>query len=314
MPERGSLGSRAAALNAPAYGSCNPPCCGESFGRTVSDAGAGRGIVTKVPKARKSPKRESASTTVSPGGVEVTSDEAAQVLVKHLFAPNATTVPGLSYAALYKLAQGKTGGDIVDLYHFDNDEVAIVIADIAGKGPQAAIHAALIKYALRAYSSAGMTPERVVRALDRLYLENNAFEKHDSFASVFFGIVDPTRRLMHYACAGHEPIILFSPNGNATQLAPTAPLVGVFDDQHHLFKQSFVELPKNCLFLAATDGVTEARNAKGDLYGMDRLIDLVRKKLDRPEKEIVAKVLSDVERFCKGRRRDDIALLAVRTL
>jgi serine phosphatase RsbU (regulator of sigma subunit) len=47
---------------------------------------------------------------------------------------------------------------------------------------------------------------------------------------------------------------------------------------------------------------------------MDRLIDLVRKKLDRPEKEIVAKVLSDVERFCKGRRRDDIALLAVRTL
>ena len=50
-----------------------------------------------------------------------------------------------------------------------------------------------------------MTPERVIRALDRLYLENNAFEKTESFASVFFGIVDPTRRLMTYTKPGTSP-------------------------------------------------------------------------------------------------------------
>lgn len=280
----------------------------------MSDPVAGQGVVTKQPKVRKNTKRAGESSVVADANFEATSDEAAQVLVKHLFAPNGNSVPGVSYAALYKLAQGQTGGDIVDLYHYDNDEVAVAIADIAGKGPQAAIHAALIKYSLRAYSSAGMTPERVIRALDRLYLENNAFEKLDSFASVFFGSIDPTRRLMHYTCAGHEPVLIFAPNGKATILAPTAPLVGVFDDQHHLFKQSFVELPKGCLFLGATDGVTEARNGKGELYGMDRLIHIVKKRLGHPEKTIVADVLADVETFCKGRRRDDIAIVALRTL
>jgi len=245
---------------------------------------------------------------------EATMEEAAKVLVEHLFAQGDIIIPGISYAVSYKLAEGPTGGDIVDVYHYYNNSIAFAIADISGKGPHAAVNAALIKFGLRAYSSEGMTPERVLRALDRLFLENNAFEKTESFASVFFGIVDPTRRLMTYANAGHEPVLLIAPDGASRVLAPTAPLVGVFDDHHQLFSQAFAEVEAGTLFIGATDGVTEARNESGEFFGMDRFIDAAVANRALPESEIVQAIVDTTLVFCNGKRRDDIAITAVRFL
>jgi sigma-B regulation protein RsbU (phosphoserine phosphatase) len=273
------------------------------------------GIETKPEGIKSGLERGRASIVVRDGNLpEATMEEAAKVLVEHLFAQNDILIPGVSYAVGYKLAEGPTGGDIVDVYHYDNDAVAFSIADISGKGPQAAVNAALVKFGLRAYSSEGMTPERVIRALDRLYLENNAFEKTESFASVFFGIVDPTRRLMTYANAGHEPVLLVEPGGTAMVLPPTSPLVGVFDDQHHLFKQAFVEVAAGTLFVGATDGVTEARNQDGEQFGMDRLVETVLVHRRLPEPELVQAIVETALAFGAGRRRDDIAIVAVRFL
>lgn len=267
------------------------------------------GIVT-TPDENVSAKKPGTSTVALE--TAPTTSEAAQILVEHLFAQSDSSIPGMSYAVTYKLAEGHAGGDIIDIYHFDNDSVAIAIADISGKGTQAAVHAALIKYGLRAYSSQGLNPEKVVRAMDRLYLENNAFERTESFASLFLGIVDPSRRMMTYACAAHEPVIVVQPDGEATVLAPTAPLIGVFDDQHHLFKQDFIELGNGALLVATTDGITEARNREGEWYGMDRLIDLARRHRKEAETDIVQALMQDAEAFCGGQRRDDIAIVAAR--
>jgi sigma-B regulation protein RsbU (phosphoserine phosphatase) len=259
--------------------------------------------------------RESVSVIVRDGALpEATSEAAAKVLVDHLFAQNDILVPGISYAVSYKLAEGPTGGDIVDLYQYDNGSLALSIADISGKGPHAAVNAGLIKFGLRAYSSEGLTPERVIRAMDRLYIENNTFENVDSFASVFFGIVDPSRRLMTYTNAGHEPVVLVFMDGSSRILVPTAPLVGVFEDQHHLFKQSFADLPPGAVFVGATDGVTEARNADGELFGMERFVAAAVAKRALPEAEIVSTLMADVQSFCLGDRRDDIAIAAIRFL
>jgi sigma-B regulation protein RsbU (phosphoserine phosphatase) len=259
--------------------------------------------------------RGAASVVVRDGTLpEATTEEAAKVLVEQLFAQNHIAIPGISYAVSYRLAEGPTGGDIVDLYQYDNDSIALSIADISGKGPHAAVNAALIKFGLRAYSSEGRTPERVIRAMDRLYLENTAFEKLDSFASVFFGIVDPTRRLMTYTNAGHEPVIVVFPDGTSRILNPTAPLVGVFDDQHHLFRQAFVDLPPGTLFVGATDGVTEARDADGQFFGMDRFVAIAIELRALSEAEIVRTIMENVEEFSLSKRHDDIAIVAVRFL
>lgn len=237
--------------------------------------------------------------------------EAAAVLISHLFAQGDRNIGGVSYAVAYRLAEVHTGGDIVDVYHFDNDAVALSIADISGKGAQAAVHAALIKYGLRAYASHGLTPEKSMRAMDRLYLENATFEDVESFASVFFGVVEPRRRTMTYASAGHEPVVLVHPHVAPEVLAPTCPIIGVFDDQHHLFKQEVVELWPGSLLIMATDGVTESRNEAGEFFGLDGLLDCVTRNRNAAPAAIVDAVINAVQTFSVS-LKDDIAILAAR--
>jgi sigma-B regulation protein RsbU (phosphoserine phosphatase) len=243
-----------------------------------------------------------------------TRENAAEILIEHLFANTDARIPGISYAVAYRLAEEFIGGDIVDVYHFDNNSVALSIADISGKGARAAVHAALIKYGLRAFSSHGLAPERALRSLDRLYLENNNFEQNESFATVFFGLVDPKRKVMAYASAGHEPVIVVHPNGTVEVLPPTAPLIGVFDDQHHLFTQDVVTLSPGTLFVATTDGVTESRNSEGEMFGMDRFIDVVKKNADWELKRLIASVIDEAQAFSSGRLVDDMAIVAARFL
>ncbi|HEY8313543.1 MAG TPA: SpoIIE family protein phosphatase [Candidatus Baltobacteraceae bacterium] len=270
--------------------------------------------ISDEPEAQplESDKPDGDATQLAPdfhGLVEV--DTAAQVLVEHLFAQSVHTVSGIDYAVGYKLATGPTGGDIVDVYHFDNDAVALSIADISGKGVRAAVHAAMIKYGLRSYASHGLTAEKVLRSLDRLFLENNAFERSEAFASVFFGILDPTRRIMTYANAGHEPVVIKQPGEPARTLAPTAPLVGVFDDQHHLFKQDFVAVQPGTIILAATDGITEARR-DNDFFGIERLVSFVDAHARLSVEEQMRSLLAEAERFGRGRYHDDVAVLIAR--
>ncbi len=231
-------------------------------------------------------------------------ETAAEVLIEHLFATTDAQIPGISYAVAYRLAEEFIGGDIVDVYHFDNNSVAFSIADISGKGARAAVHAALIKYGLRAYSSHGLAPERALRSL----------EQHESFATVFFGLVDPKRKIMTFASAGHEPVIVLQPDGTVEVLAPTAPLIGVFDDQHHLFTQDVVAISEGTLFVATTDGVTEARNSAGQMFGMERFINIVKNHLHSDLKELVRAVIDEAQAFGRGRVVDDIAIIAARFL
>lgn len=239
---------------------------------------------------------------------------AAEVLIRSLFSPGKRIIDGLEYHVAYALAEGAVGGDIVDVYHFDNGNVALSIADISGKGVEAAVHAALVKYGLRCYASDGLTAERVLRSLDRAYIENNAFERTESFASVFFGIVDQGRRMLSYANAGHEPVFLCRPGRPIEVLTPTAPLIGVFEDQHHLFQQRQVQVEPGTVLVAATDGVTEARNSDGELFGMNRLLGSLKKSLVSATsmEDIVRNILDDVDAFTTRRLHDDIAVLAAR--
>lgn len=239
---------------------------------------------------------------------------AAEVLIRHLFAPSSRRIDGVEYDVAYALADGAVGGDIVDVYHFDNGNVALSIADISGKGAAAAIHAALVKYGLRCYTSEGLTAERVLRSLDRAYVENNAFERTESFASVFLAIVDRDRRAITYACAGHEPVFLCRPGQAIEVLQPTAPLIGVFDDQHHLFKQRHVEIEPGTVLVATTDGVTEARNADGELFGMQRLTETITTAVPPATamRGVTDSILCAVEEFTGNRLHDDIAIMAAR--
>jgi len=237
---------------------------------------------------------------------------AALTLVRHLFAGATQRIDGLDYDVAYRLAERTVGGDIVDVFHYDNGAAAFSIADISGKGTQAAVYAAMVKYALRALISHGLTAERVLRSLDRLFLENNTFEGSESFASVFVAIIDNERRAVTYASGGHEPVVSCTWDGEVTALPPTAPLVGIFDDQHHLFRQRQIELAPGAMLVATTDGVTEARSPSGEFFGMERFIETVARHAATPVSDIPGAVIAEVEGFTGGAFHDDVAVFAVR--
>ncbi|GAC1431323.1 MAG: hypothetical protein NVSMB5_25370 [Candidatus Velthaea sp.] len=272
------------------------------------------GIETPPSRASTAGKVLGDSSVQIGTGAPPTKANAAEILIEHLFANTDARIPGITYAVAYRLAEEFIGGDIVDVYHFDNNSVALSIADISGKGARAAIHAALIKYGLRALCSHGLTPERALRSLDRLYLENNNFEQNESFATVFFGLIDPKRKVIAYASAGHEPVVIMHADRTVEVLAPTAPLIGVFDDQHHLFTQDVVAVSPGAILVATTDGVTESRNSAGEMFGMERFIEVVKANFDGELPHLTNSVLDAAQAFSATRIIDDMAILAARFL
>ena len=97
-------------------------------------------------------------------------------------------------------------------------------------------------------------------------------------------------------------------------LAPTAPLIGVFDDQHHLFKQTYVELPPGTVFIATTDGITEARAPDRSFFGMERFIETIETFAEAPVDTIVDELISRARTFSHDNLRDDVAVVAARFL
>lgn len=237
--------------------------------------------------------------------------QAASMLLEHLFAPFVKNIDGIEFAIEYRLGEGHAGGDIVDVYEFDNRSVAFSVADISGKGLQAAMHAGMIKFGLRAYASAGFVAEQVMRSMNRLLRENNKYEKTEAFASTFFAHIDVDRNSMVYSSAAHQPVIVAEPDSFPRALDVTGPLLGVFDDDAD-FLQHTLHLVPGMILVAVTDGITEAHKNPVDLFGLDRLIRLVEEKRSQSMRHLASEICRHALEFTGGEVRDDMAILAVR--
>jgi serine phosphatase RsbU (regulator of sigma subunit) len=239
--------------------------------------------------------------------------QAASMLLEHLFAPFVKAIDGIEFAIEYKLAEGQAGGDIVDVYEFDNRSVAFSVADISGKGLQAAMHAGMIKYGLRAYASAGFVAEQVMRFMNRLISENNEYENTEAFASAFFAHIDVDRNTLVYASAAHDSVIVAEPDAYPRALEVTGPLLGIFTDEAD-YVQHTLQIHPGMIMVAVTDGVTEAHKDAADLFGTDRLIQLVDEHRGRPVDFLATEICRSALAHCGGDVHDDIAILAVRFL
>lgn len=237
---------------------------------------------------------------------------AAEMVLRHLFVPPAQSVNGIRYAAYYRFAEKHSGGDILDVYRCSDGNANLSLTDISGKGVTAALHAGLVKYGIRAYATEGHQPRNVLRWLNRFYKENDAFERSDSFASVFFARYSPSTRVLSYASAGHDGVFLIAPEGET--IAPldiTGPVVGVFEDGEDLFDGGVdLYVERGTTLLAVSDGVTEARR-EGELYGMDRLAEAALRLRKGSLEDLACGIAREASAFAHNRVIDDMAVLAV---
>ncbi len=214
-------------------------------------------------------------------------------------------IPGISFGHLYRSATevAQVGGDFYDLFELEHGRVGILIGDVSGKGVEAATMTSLIKDAIKAYAHVDQSPASIMAKTNHLVLEASTSM---AFATAFFGILDARTGTLAYCNAGH-PFPIVKRASGAFQLSKMSTVVGAFADID--FEEETLMILKGDVLFLYTDGLTEARRGI-DLFGEERLIDLISKCPPSPEK-IPYCVFEDVIEFTGGVLQDDVAVLAL---
>ncbi len=168
-------------------------------------------------------------------------------------------------SAAYRPADGPgAGGDFYDVFALEDGQLAVIVGDVSGHGRQALPHTALIRFTVRAYLEAGLSPRGALQTAGAV-LERQLGE---SFATVVVATYHPRDRTLVYACAGHPPPIVRGSKSIAPVTVCAAPPIGA--GMRTGTRQTVVSVPGWSQVCLHTDGVTEAR-VGAELYGAERL-------------------------------------------
>ncbi|MCL2064821.1 MAG: SpoIIE family protein phosphatase [Candidatus Cloacimonetes bacterium] len=211
----------------------------------------------------------------------------------------------------YMLPAKEVGGDFYDFFFVDENTLALVIADVSGKGIPAALFMVIAKTLLKNNAQLGKNPKEVFETVNNLLAENNAA---DMFVTAFLGYLDLITGKLIYVNAGHNPPLYCPLHENCEeQGAKKFPgkngfvLAARENKEYHL--NEITIKPGDKLFLY-TDGITEAHNPTYDLFGDDRLIETVNQYINLPLKEIAESVKAEIDNFAMGTEQsDDITML-----
>jgi hypothetical protein len=169
-------------------------------------------------------------------------------------------------SAAYRPADGPgAGGDFYDVFALEDGKLAVIVGDVSGHGREALPHTALVRFTLRAYLEAGLSPRAAVQTAGAV-LERQLGE---SFATVVAATYQPRARVLTYACAGHPPPIVLGSQSIAPITVCASPPIGV--GMRTGTRQTVVSVPGHSQICFHTDGVTEARVDGGELFGVERL-------------------------------------------
>lgn len=232
------------------------------------------------------------------------------MLVQQLFAPATASIPGVEYTVMYRFAE-HVGGDVADVFDCGDDGVFLSLADIEGSGKDAAVHAAMVKYGIRAYACAHRCPSIVLQNLNDLYRRNCRADGTESFATLFLALVERDRRKMTYVSAGYEAAMIVHRNGFSELLPASGPVIGVLDGSAAQFGQRTISLEPGETLLAVSDGITEARLGH-KRFGLSRVRQLVSERAPAPLSEMVHEIIESAAAFSRRNIKDDMAVLAVR--
>jgi serine phosphatase RsbU (regulator of sigma subunit) len=212
---------------------------------------------------------------------------------------------GSAYASA--TSEALVGGDLLDAWHAGPDSGWILLADASGKGIDSARQAAFAQYAVRALAAEADDAADVVGRFNRLFLQT--FDDPSSFVVLFLGAFDARAQTLRYASAGHGTAYVRR-GASIEQLPPTGPIVGLFAEEQYTTQT--VPLAPGDLVLLATDGLSEARDAQGELLGEDRIVALLRDGPTDPQ-ALCDLLVRSAEDFSGG-VQDDLAIVALRVV
>ena len=200
------------------------------------------------------------------------------------------------------------GGDYYDFVPIDEQRIALVIADVSGKGVGAALMMVELRAVLRARLKGLLSLEDVVGALNAVLVEDTPIGK---FATLFVAVLNTEDRVLRYVNAGHDPPVLLRAGGKLLELREGGPIVGF--RKSFSFPEGEEELDSDDLLVMFTDGVTETQRSPEEFFGRERLVAEIRNHRETPPRELIKHIQNRLESFQGDQpQHDDVTLLIAR--
>jgi len=222
--------------------------------------------------------------------------------------------PGWEISAAFMPAR-EVSGDFYDAFLLDEDQVALVIADVSGKDVSAALFMSLIRTLIRVFSEraykSGENPFNAVKVVNDYIIQHHVQQDgHCMFATIFFGLLRPASGELCYVNAGHNAPMIIRRNRVVRELKSTSIAVGLADN--FTFSQQQVVIEPGEMLFSYTDGITEAKGPEGDFFTTRRLVGLLESERTTAG-ETVEQVKNALNDYYKGTApSDDITMLAVK--
>jgi len=230
---------------------------------------------------------------------------------------------------------GQVSGDFYDVFILPDGNVGLVIADVCDKGVGSALYMALFRSLIRVFAEQAIyctgpdptqissTPVNIetistsandqMARLGAVSSTNNYIAnlhgRECMYATLFFGVLNPSTGILSYVNGGHEPLYVINAGSIKCRLKPTGPAVGLMPDI--IFQSQEIQLEPGDLLVGYTDGVTEARSPQDELYTRDRLQSLLTQPL-KSAAETLERIKTSLFTFIDiAPRSDDVTMLAV---
>jgi serine phosphatase RsbU (regulator of sigma subunit) len=228
--------------------------------------------------------------------------------IQQALLPAAKKAGGFYEAMGASIACRTIGGDFFDYLEPPDGKVGLVLGDVSGKGPAAALLTAVLQGIFSAQTFGPIEPGPT---LARVNLALLVRQLESRFATVFLGVVGPDGRLT-YSSAGHNPPFLFR-HGAVERLEAGGLLLGLFP--HAAYEQQTIQVSRGDLLVVFSDGISEALNEAGEEFADDRIRETIAAVASEPIDAILEALLSAVRTFTHGAdQSDDITAMIVRYL
>lgn len=211
------------------------------------------------------------------------------------------------------LPSQQVGGDYFDFLDVESGHLGIAIGDVSGKGIPAALLMANLQASLHGLVG---DPNEVAAVVSRINNQLVRSTDANMFATFFYGVLDRQRSAFTYTNAGHNPPLLFRADGTLERLKAGGLIIGFLADQN--YDQAVVEIRPGDMVVLYTDGITEALAPDSgkdtiELFGEDRLVDVVRESLEQPAREVQGDILKAISAYTMDSpQHDDITLVVIK--
>jgi len=238
---------------------------------------------------------------------ELEEEKTTTQTLQRAFISEHAPIPNAEVGSAYGSASSHlaVGGDLFDVYQLSDRLTLVLIADVSGKGVDAAVLTAFIKFTIRGIALRRRDASQILQEF------NTAFPRTVNdpylFVSMCIGILDTESLRFEYASAGHESAFIRRSTG-VEPLPITGPVLGVMEEPYEV---RTVYLDEGDTIVLATDGLTEARDRNGNFLDIDGAMKLIEQGEAHPQ-DLAESLIRRIRERGGNRMRDDVAILAIR--